>query len=374
MLLHRHLPVLSLSLGLAALACGSDTGNSGDSVGSSGGSGAGASGGSGASAGAGATAGTGGSGSLEGETFTTTSAEIGPVNAPIGGEDTVCIYKRLGNVEGGFARRIRGHLTDGSHHMIVYLSQETEEQLEPEPCGGFSGILNLEGGIANGGIPGLDSKDIPVFIAQKHEEELVMPRAPDYEDLPVGFRIEPNQMLRIELHWFNTTGEVQDVVGSVDFDMVSEDTEVMESQFAFWGTGAIDIPPQTEYETPVLFQRALTDTTAFAVTTHQHRRGTRMRVWHSDTNSGDGKRLLADNSDWAEPPLEMLEPQVRFDVGEGLAYQCEWANFTDKQVGFGEDFDDEMCFLWMYYYPSLGFDFCVNLDGGTGGICNHLVR
>jgi hypothetical protein len=29
-------------------------------------------------------------------------------------------------------------------------------------------------------------------------------------------------------------------------------------------------------------------------------------------------------------------------------------------VKFGESFNDEMCFLWQYYYPSQGFQLCVD--------------
>ncbi|MSP59025.1 MAG: hypothetical protein EXR72_01570 [Myxococcales bacterium] len=39
---------------------------------------------------------------------------------------------------------------------------------------------------------------------------------------------------------------------------------------------------------------------------------------------------------------------------------CSTDNPTDKEVGFGESALAEMCFAWLYYYPSRGFDFCVD--------------
>ncbi|MEZ4371100.1 MAG: hypothetical protein R3B07_09755 [Polyangiaceae bacterium] len=335
----------------ALLGCGESTAESSGSGGSAG-----------ASAG-----GSGGSGGTT-EVLSTVESTIGPVSAAVGDEDTVCIFKRMKN-PAGFVRNIRGHLTDGSHHMIVYVSGETEEQLEPKPCGGFSGIFNL-----NGGIPGLDSVDIPVFIAQQHEAELNLPSDPE-TGKPLGFRVEENQMLRIELHWFNTTPKAQQVTGTVEFDVAGENEDVIESSFAFWGSTVIDIAPHSQYTTPVLFQKALADTKGFAVTTHQHQLGTNMKIWKADGTNVSDDQLLVESTDWAEPPLKMLDPPAYFDVGDGLAYQCTWDNSTDSRVGFGEGFGDEMCFLWMYYYPSNGFDLCMHFNQDSqSGVCNHLTR
>ena len=50
---------------------------------------------------------------------------------------------------------------------------------------------------------------------------------------------------------------------------------------------------------------------------------------------------------------------------KGLAFECKWNNTTPNTVMFGESFNDEMCFVWQYYYPSQGFALCVN------GFCNQ---
>jgi hypothetical protein len=301
--------------------------------------------------------------------LTTTTTEVGPLLTPAGGEDTVCVFKRLDNEQAGYVRNIRGHLSEGSHHMIVYTSKETEEQLEPFPCGGFAGIIEMDEG---GGVPGVDSKHVPIFIAQQPEVEIAMPSE---DGVPIGFYVEPHQMLRIELHWYNTTPVDTEVTGSLEMDVLPEGHEIIESSFAFWGTVAIDIPPSSKGDTGVLFQRALEDTKGFALTTHQHKLGTRMRVWESDDGATDGARMLVDNTDWADPPMIFLDPPATFEDRRGLAYQCEWDNTTGSPVGFGEGFNDEMCFLWMYYYPSRGFDICVHFNGDAQqGVCNHLLR
>lgn len=65
---------------------------------------------------------------------------------------------------------------------------------------------------------------------------------------------------------------------------------------------------------------------------------------------------IADTKDWANPPLYRLSPELTFDGSNGVAYQCTWNNTTGQVITFGESALQEMCFMWIYYYPSHGFD------------------
>jgi len=249
----------------------------------------------------------------------------------------------LGNGAGALVRRFRAELTDGSHHLIVYRSKSTQASPNPVNCGGFSGLFGGE---------------YPIFIAQQKAAELVMPT--DAETVtPVAFEIGPDQMLRYELHYINVTSQPMEVAGSVHFDTVPLETQVIKSDLAFWGTVGIEIDPMASFDTGVKFQKGLAGTKTFALTTHQHQLGTRMRVWHA-ANAGDTSTLVADGTDWANPSLEQFSPPLPFDGSNGLAYQCEYQNTTSSHIDFGEGFNDEMCFLWHYYYPSQGFQYCVD--------------
>src|SRR5215471_14054690 len=120
--------VLSLCFALIALGCGSTTAGSGGSGGGSGGSGGsgGAGGGSGGSGG-----GTGGAG---GNYMLAGTVSIGPITLQPNQETTVCIVKRLGNANALDITRMHTMLAPGSHHMILYKSSDTTEQLMPQPC------------------------------------------------------------------------------------------------------------------------------------------------------------------------------------------------------------------------------------------------
>jgi hypothetical protein len=157
-----------------------------------------------------------------------------------------------------------------------------------------------------------------------------------------------------------------DITGTIAVDTVPLSAQVIKSDLAFWGTNQIDIPPNSAWKTPVKFQKALAGTKSFALTTHQHQLGTRMRVWHATSSSDINHTPVADGQDWHDPPLELFDPPLDFPAAggkysdKGFAYQCEWKNTTPQQVGFGEGFNDEMCFLWHYYFPSQGFQICFN--------------
>jgi hypothetical protein len=338
---------LAASLLVAGAGCSSSASPSGAD-----GSGAGA-GGSEATAtsssgeGGGATTSTTTTGAGGGATeYTAFESAFAPLVVEPGDEATECITVRLGNADSGYVRRFRATLGSGSHHLIAYLSDATEEKLTPHPCAGFSGLF--------GG-------DYPIFIAQQAAMELELPTDAE-SGLPVGFPIAANQMLRLELHYINTNPTPLPIDARIHLDTVPMGSPIVESAFAFYGTADIDLPPNTTGDTGVHFQEALGGTKTFALTTHQHQLGTRMRVWHS-TDASDLSTLVADSTDWADPPLEVFDPPLEFPEGaaKGLAFQCEWANTTASPVGFGEGFNDEMCFLWHYYYPSKGFQLC--LDG-----------
>jgi hypothetical protein len=149
------------------------------------------------------------------------------------------------------------------------------------------------------------------------------------------------------------------VSGKAYVDTIPLSTPVTASDMAFWGTEYIKIPANGTFDTGVLFQQALEGTSSFAVTTHQHHLGTEMKIWYSSA-AGDTSTKIADSTNWNNPELVMLSPAVSYPMGggKGLSFQCTWDNPTPNAVQFGESFNDEMCFLWHYYYPSQGFQVC----------------
>ena len=67
------------------------------------------------------------------------------------------------------------------------------------------------------------------------------------------------------------------------------------------------------------------------------------------------------NFQWDEPQTVTYN-DAPFTVpdGGGFKVTCDWNNRSNESVGFGTSVDDEMCFLWAYYFPSRGSLVCAN--------------
>jgi hypothetical protein len=267
------------------------------------------------------------------------SASIGPVPLGIGDEKTVCVTVRLNNPNALMVTSFTAELAKGSHHLIVYKSQATQESLTPASCQPFSGLLG--------------GTEIPIMLVQNSDSKI------DFPD-KVGLKLEARQMLKLEAHYINTTDMPLQGAGTVHADGLTLDqaSDYQAADFSFWGTTKITIEPQAALDSGVHFQTALPGTTLFALMPHQHRFGTRFRIWNSMQEGDIASDPLVDNSDWAEPPITRLEPSITFAAGQGLSYECEWQNTSDATIIFGESALQEMCFLIGYYYPADGFDPC----------------
>jgi hypothetical protein len=265
----------------------------------------------------------------------TVDAGIGPIALSPGQETTVCITLALGNDQPVYIPRITVNLAEGSHHLVVYRSMATSESLTPTPCTAFQGILS--------------GQAVPLMITEKRSDELTFPTG-------VALKIQAHQMIGLEAHYINTGAQPLQGQGAVHFETVPLTTaNVTESDLAFWGTLNILLGAGTQSVGP-LFASGLAGTHGFALTTHQHRLGTDFKVWFANSASDTNHAPVADTTDWANPPLYRLSPELDFNGQNGLAYQCTWDNTTGQTVTFGESALQEMCFLWMYYYPTHGFD------------------
>ena len=280
---------------------------------------------------------------------------IGDWTMSPGKETTKCTLKRLDNVDPIFVTGIKVKLAQGSHHLIVYKSEETEEKHEPFKCTPFT--------------EGLIGGAFPLIISQKAEEHLEFPNG-------VAIKLEPNQMVRIEAHFLNYFPE--DIIAHADvtFETIEEEDVVAEANMLFYGTPDFEVKANTVTQTPWNRLTQWSGTNVFALTGHTHKLGTNVEVYKTSGDEDDGDEIypLDEQFDWAEAPVIQYDPPLSFSEGEGFRYRCSWDNPTDQTVGFGESSNQEMCFFWAYYYPSQGYRLCVNAgqygaDFGIDQIC-----
>lgn len=280
------------------------------------------------------------------------SLTFGPIlGVPAGTENTQCVVVRLGNVEQLRVGSIHNVLGEGSHHFIVYRTNDTVEQTTPFDCDPFVDTLDPAAGS-------------PLMITQRSEETLQLPPG-------VAFTLEPNQMIRLEMHYVNFTGSTTDIGATATFNPIPPGEYMHEADFLFIGNPDIDIPPRsTQTLGPTFFRlpSEFAGVNFFGITGHTHQYGTNVRIWNS-MSAADTTSPVYDIPGWSwdEPETEYFDPAFQVPSGGGFRFTCEYNNTSSSRVGFGESANQEMCFFWAYYYPSRGAFVCAHTDRVPGG-------
>ena len=300
------------------------------------------------------------------------SLKYGPIIVPPGMEDTQCVNLRLSNTAAIKVHQMRNLLSSGSHHLIIYKNDdpETVETTTPVGCTPFAGALNLKGLAA------------PVMITQRAEDALTLPEG-------VAYTFAPNQMIRIEMHFINSTDAPLEVSATSEFYAVPDSEIDHEANILFIGTPDINIPAGAtmdiqRYFTPSRAQLDLSGARFFAITGHTHHHGLNVTVSTSTSTGGARTSVYAPTPfEWSEPETTVHRPEFTMPTGlqSGFDIKCSYKNTSNQTVSFGESANDEMCFFWAYYYPSKGSHVCVRTEqlGGidiccpeAGDLCNML--
>lgn len=277
-----------------------------------------------------------------------------------GVEKTQCVVLNLHNPSAIHVGQIHNTLSEASHHMIVYRVNDTVEQPTPFDCEPFVDTLD-------------PNKGSPLMITQKKDELLNLPSG-------VAYTLQPNQMVRLEMHYINATQAPLQLGGSST--MITSHTFHDEANFLFIGDPDIDIAPQSTFTLGPTFFKLDQDTFGgahfFAFTGHEHHFGTNVTVQTAATADDNSGQMVYDvpNWLWSEPETVVQDPPVQIPDNGGFKFTCDWNNTSNAIVKFGESANNEMCFFWAYYYPSKGAYVCVHTTykGGHDFCCPGAVE
>jgi hypothetical protein len=291
---------------------------------------------------------------------TTYSLQWGPVNVAANVEDTQCIWLTLPNADAIKVHEIHDTISTGSHHMIIYKDDmDTTEQTTPMDCQPFTGALNTTGNIE------------PLAITQKPDDDIVLPAT-------VAYTFSPNQMIKIELHYINTSDSAEDIMGNVTFTAADASTIQNEAGLLFTGSPDVDVMPNTTTTLHQFFavppEIDLSASHIFAITGHEHHLGTGVEVGVGTTSTPPFTTVYnhaAPNFSWSDPATDEQSPDFSIPAGGGFDFTCTWVNQTASEVKFGESANDEMCFFWAYYWPAPSSEVCIHTDqdGGQNLCC-----
>lgn len=250
-----------------------------------------------------------------------------------GQESHECVIVELPNDKPVWVGELHGSLSGGSHHLIVERnSAETPLANTAFTCP-----------------PTNAGDDTRLLIVQQRDTVLGLPEG-------VAYKIEAHQKIFLQLHFINTTNEPMQIVGKVELSPFAGEGTPKEALSIFAGPFQIAIPAGKE-TTVSHFQQPNPEGEAkrhvFALTSHTHKLGVRSTIERVASSAPDAAvtAMLHESLDWAEPPLTVFEKPLDFTTGtDGLRLTCHYKNTTDRQVHFGTSANDEMCFMWMYFY------------------------
>jgi len=261
-------------------------------------------------------------------------ASIGPITLQPGEERTVCSTFRLSNSAAFDNIRIDATLAPGSHHLIFYESIATTESKAITDCA----PLDLSNGK-------------PIYIAETQgNNRLEFPAG-------VAYHFAANQMIRLEAHYLNASPNAIQGMGTVNL-LAGAPGSYQPADIMFCGSVSqlylTGVPPGMSSLNPDFYQ-VPSGIKLFGLTTHEHKRGTLMTVDKSSSTAAGTNLIMGQPFD--NPPLLLFDDAhlVSFAPGEGLRWQCFYDNPDPTTYKFGESAqDNEMCFLWAYYFPSVG--------------------
>jgi hypothetical protein len=263
---------------------------------------------------------------------TTLNAKIIAKAVPPEGQEHVCVVVELSNETPVWVNRVTASLSGGSHHLIVDRQPATAALYsDPKTC-----------------MPTMASDASRLIIAQQKLTTVQLPSG-------AAFKLEAHQRVFLQLHYFNVDKEAHDVSGSVDFSVVDASAATpSEAKNIFTGSTQISLAAHSAGEVTAFYipQSPNGKRRFFAVTSHTHRLGTDATIERVASASAPATTPLHESKTWSEPPLTLLDPPISFEKGEGLRLTCRYFNGSDAAVGFGVEAEDEMCFMWLYYYDA----------------------
>lgn len=268
-----------------------------------------------------------------------------------GEEDTQCLDVTLPNTQELAVFRVETTLSALSHHLVIYKSQAETADPKPEPyhCFPFSGALIGEA--------------TPMLGSQVRVDALELPAG-------VAYSFAPNQVVRLEMHAINTGTIAAPSEATVKFiGRAKQDVKYYADQL-FYGTLDLHVPAQQVTTVGPLWLPVDPTIKVFALAGHTHRYGIDVTASRSTSATDSGTPLYQlDDWQWKSSPTMLFDPPIEFAKGEGLRFSCIFDNTGTQDVGFGKSANDEMCFLFGYYYPAAGYRLCFE-DDGKASCCN----
>jgi hypothetical protein len=253
-------------------------------------------------------------------------------------ETTNCWFFQTTNTADLGISRWESEMTPGSHHMIVFFSNEMQSP---------PGTVSEECGIIDAGAGG----SVWTYSAQTPRAEQQLPPG-------VGMKVEAGQYGFIQMHYLNSTEADLQAHVTLNVNTHPEGEAFVPAAPYITFHNEISIPPMSEAS----FGGSCTvpaDKDFYQLGTHAHKQAVHMEVKNGtagmvyETDSWSD----ADSAEWLAAPFQ------RFTSGK-LEYRCDYYNPTNRTITTGDSAaTDEMCMAVGYMFPAERPTLCVHFNG-----------
>jgi hypothetical protein len=202
--------------------------------------------------------------------------------------------------------------------------------------------------------------DVPIGEAMQNNLRFLSGAQTPYADDPrtkiefeegMAFQLKSDTTLLAQLHWVNTTTDVQHAATTINFLYAKTETTMPLDSFFFYHTD-IQLPPQSASEVGGRCTFPAGDQIVSMVS-HMHARGVDFTVHRND---GSDAELLYEEDSWSEPQMKFWPVSDLLQVQETqtLDYRCFFDNTTADWIYDGDGAGEEMCMLIGLYTGGSG--------------------
>jgi len=250
-----------------------------------------------------------------------------------GHEEIACRYVVLPDQALEIAR-FAHHYTPGSHHMLLYPTNLTPDQVDDSETFDCTGRGDLhQTGVAYGGA--------------EPDGELTYPDG-------IGMRLPAHAVMLLETHYLNATNEPVDADVRINLWYATQPIEV-EAGTLFFYDWHILVPPAPGQASATMRCHLPQDISLLYATSHMHRRGV---AFDSQLlRDGTDPLPLHQSDDWAAPTPSVFWPPLELAAGDTVEFRCDYRNDLPNPVVEGESAaTNEMCIFIGGYWPKMPAD------------------
>jgi hypothetical protein len=275
----------------------------------------------------------------------TVTLSLGAFSVPASTDVTNCAVIAVGNTDARLIRRARIQLAGGMQEVAIYRGTGPAAALAGCPM--FGGL----------------STDHLLLFGHSPDATLSLPDTST--GAPVGLPLAGTAFLRVELHAFNASSSTSTASATLTLETIPTPTNAVSAGAAVAMNTAISLPPGSG-ATVERFQTAIASTSVFAMTMHTHALGTSATALFGTSATDPSATIVYTSSVPSEAALTAFAPVLAMPAGSGTAssrgftYRCAFMNTRSSSVSFGTDADEEQCMMLSWYYPSIGFQLCVD--------------